>query len=211
MQEENMCGRYHIDNEVVREIEKILEQRNGEGKREDLCWESFCPKEIYPTDKAPVLLGDGKKLCLQFLRWGFPIKIGSQNKGNRQVIFHARSETALEKPMFRESIFHNPVVIPARWFYEWNRNKEKSTFYRKEQAALFMAGCARLFGEEMRFVILTTNANSSIEVVHHRMPLILNKKEIFSWILDKRKNEEILNKTPDLLERKTDYEQMKFF
>ena len=127
------------------------------------------------------------------------------------MIFNAKSETALEKPMFRESILHNPIAIPARWFYEWNRNKEKNTFYKKDEPTLFMAGCGRLFGDEMRFVILTTKANSSIEQVHHRMPLILNREEIFQWILDKRKTKELLNKIPEQLERKTDYEQMKLF
>ncbi len=206
-----MCGRYYIDNEVVREIEKMLKQKSGEEKRGDLYWEGFCPKEVYPTDKAPVFVEDGKKLCLKFLKWGFPIKKNLQNKGIGRVIFNAKSETALEKPMFRESILHNPIAIPARWFYEWNRNKEKNTFYKKDEPTLFMAGCGRLFGDEMRFVILTTKANSSIEQVHHRMPLILNREEIFQWILDKRKTKELLNKIPEQLERKTDYEQMKLF
>ena len=206
-----MCGRYYMDSEVVREIEKILEQKNGEEKREDLCQESFWSKEIYPTNKVPVLLGNGKKLCLQFLRWGFPIKKHLENKGSCQVIFNARCETGLEKPMFRESILHNPMAIPARWFYEWNRNKEKNMFYREDQAILFMAGCGRLFGNEMRFVILTTKANASVEPVHHRMPLLLDKEDVFQWILDKSKTENILNKRPYLLERKTDYEQMQLF
>ena len=138
-------------------------------------------------------------------RWGFP---GFQGK---QVIFNARCESAMEKPMFRDSIRHGRMVVPAAWFYEWNRRKEKNTFYRKDRPVLFMAGCCRQYEDGARFVILTTGANASMKPVHDRMPLILEEDEIAPWILDGGQAEHILHKTPCLLERRADYEQLTLF
>ena len=154
---------------------------------------------------APVLEGRGAFLRCGWQRWGFP---GFQGK---QVIFNARCESAMEKPMFRDSIRHGRMVVPAAWFYEWNRRKEKNTFYRKDSPVLFMAGCCRQYEDGARFVILTTGANDSMKPVHDRMPLILEEKEIVPWILDEKQAEHILHKTPCLLERRADYEQLTLF
>ena len=35
--------------------------------------------------------------------------------------------------MFRESVEHRRIVVPAAWFYEWNKSKEKNLFCRKEE------------------------------------------------------------------------------
>ena len=43
---------------------------------------------------------------------------------------------------------------------------------------VFMAGCYNWFGEEARFVILTTAANASVAHVHERMPLMLEEEEV---------------------------------
>ena len=50
-----------------------------------------------------------------------------------------------------------------------------------------------------------------MRTVHDRVPLILEKDEVAAWILDGDKAEEFLHKTPNLLERHTDYEQLSLF
>lgn len=113
--------------------------------------------------------------------------------------------------MFREGVEHRRVVVPATWFYEWNRNKEKNIFYRKEQPVIFMAGIYNRYQGEDRFVILTTEANASMSPVHNRMPLILESEEIADWIFEKEKTEQLLHKVPCLLERRTEFEQLSLF
>ena len=56
-------------------------------------------------------------------------------------------------------------------------------------------------------MILTTQANASIEKVHDRMPLIMEREEILDWILDDRSIEYFLHKTPVLLDSWQEYEQ----
>lgn len=201
-----MCGRYYVDDKTAREIEKMIWQSDKQLRQESMAAvRKITEKEIHPTQMAPVLAGRGRSVYCGWQRWGFP---GFQGK---QVIFNARCESAMEKPLFRDSIRHGRMVIPATWFYEWNYQKEKNTFYRGDTPVLFMAGCCREYEDGVRFVILTTGANTSMKPVHDRMPLILEEREIASWILDDEKAEDILHKTPCLLERRMDYEQLTLF
>ena len=73
-----------------------------------------------------------------------------------------------------------------------------------------MAGCYRKYDEGDRFVILTTQANASMEPVHDRMPLILEREEAVAWLLENDAAEGLLQKSPPLLVRRTEYEQLRF-
>lgn len=201
-----MCGRYYVDHQTAGEIEKLVRQLNEKMKNKAAadCLK-LTAKDIHPTEAAPVLAASNHVLSCQWQHWGFP---GFQKK---QVIFNARCESVMEKPTFRESILHRRVVIPGAWFYEWNRKKEKNIFYRKEQPVLFMAGCCKTYEDGDHFVILTTAANASMQPVHDRMPLLLEREEVADWILDSSKMEQLLYKTPCLLERRMEYEQMSLF
>lgn len=201
-----MCGRYYVDDETAKEIEKLIRQMS-ERKR----WESLravgriVAGDIYPGKEAPVLSGSDGSIGCGWQQWGFP---GFEGK---KRIFNARCESALDKPLFRDSVRRRRIMIPAAWFYEWNPRKEKNTFYRNDAPILFMAGLSRRYEDGEHFVILTTTANASMAPVHERMPLILERQEIAEWMLDDTKTESILHKTPCLLERKTDYEQLSLF
>ena len=76
---------------------------------------------------------------------------------------------------------------------------------------LYMAGLYNRYQDEDRFVILTTSANESMKPIHDRMPLLLERDEISKWLFEDRLTEAFLQKTPALLERRTDFEQMSLF
>ena len=192
-----MCGRYHIDEEMEEEIRrmvKVLESRlkvTGSG-------------DIYPSMKAPVLLkNQGEGLKAASMTWGFP------GRDKKQLLINARAETALIRPTFSQAVTHRRCVIPARWFYEWNPEKEKAEFSRKDGSVLYMAGFYDIFQEIPRFMILTTQANPSVQPVHHRMPLILEKEEAESWIYEDSSVDKFLKKVPESLECRQEYRQQK--
>lgn len=197
-----MCGRYYIDDDTAREIEKLVRQADEKLRGITPGGLEFKAKDIHPAEKAPILVSAGPGTECQWQRWGFP---GFQ-KG--RVIFNARCESAAEKPMFREAVLHCRAVIPASWFYEWDRSKQKHTFFGKGGDTLFMAGCCRRYEDGDRFVILTTQANASMKPVHDRMPLILRREEITDWLFEDAAVKQILSKSPPLLERRSEYEQM---
>ena len=194
-----MCGRYYVDDLMIGRIEKALSgidnRLNGRTFSGDIC----------PTNTAPVISAASGHLQLEENRWGYPV----MNK--KGVIINARSETVHEKRMFRAGIERGRIVIPAVHFYEWNPQKTKYTFSRKDKALLYLAGIADVFERERRFVILTTQANASMEKVHDRMPLILEQGQIQDWLWDDNATDSILKQIPVMLDKYTEYEQMTFF
>lgn len=193
-----MCGRYYVDDEMAREISELVNQIDDRLKQERL------GRDIHPSEAAPVIKREGKELLTAWQRWGLP---GFQKSS---LIFNARSETVLEKKMFREGIRHRRVVVPCTWFYEWNRNKEKITFLREDGGVMLLAGFYNPYEDGDHFVILTTDANESMKSTHPRMPLILEKGEPERWIYEDEAVEEMLEKRPIGLKKRAEYEQQTF-
>ena len=150
-----MCGRYYVDDDTAREIEKLVRQVDERMRQAPAAGSPLQAKDIHPSEVAPVLAAEGQNLCCRWQKWRFPGFYG------KQLIFNARSESALEKKMFRESVQQRRIVVPAAWFYEWNKNKEKNIFYRKGQPVLYMAGLYNWYQGEDRFVSLSWIAQSA--------------------------------------------------
>lgn len=184
-----MCGRYslYFDDEydsiysMMLEINKNYPDSNVK------------TGEIFPTHTAPILIEQGSEITPVPYIWGFP------NFRNKGVIINARAETALEKRVFKDSILNRRCVIPSTGFYEWDKSKQKYLFNMQNTNILYMAGFYNIFNNEPRFIILTTDANSSISEIHHRMPVVLEKDKIKKWINDNDAAVSILHETPPLL------------
>lgn len=194
-----MCGRYYIDeettNDVRRDFPKLDSRLPTGGFHGD----------VYPSDTAPVILSAENRLCLMTHRWGYP------KTGGTGLVINARAESVEDRRMFRNGFRYRRIVIPAGHFYEWNQNKEKYTCRREEKTLLYLAGIADLFEEEDRFVILTTQANASMERIHDRMPLILEPDQVESWMRSETKAHAILRQTPVQLMCTAEYEQLSLF
>lgn len=183
-----MCGRFNVDFEAEKELKKILKELNKKypGRK---------PKsgEVFPTDTAAILVQGEEEAQAELSVWGFPQYTG---KG---VIINARSETALEKPTFRDSILNRRCIIPTTGFYEWDKEKNKYLFRDTTSTILYLAGMYHMYQGVSRFVILTTAANDSMKLIHHRMPLIIEEKNIWSWLTNTREVEQFLEKVPPVL------------
>ncbi len=193
-----MCGRYYVDDETAREIEKLVRDLDRKLQIERI-------GDVLPSQNAMIIKGEGNYLTAEQMRWGFP----GFEKG--KLLINARAESVRERRTFRDSVQHRRCIIPARGFYEWNKRKEKFSYERKDTPVLFMAGCYNWYEDQERFVILTTEANPSVAPIHNRMPLILEPEELKDWVLDDGATEHLLHKTPVLLEVHAEYEQMRLF
>ena len=208
-----MCGRFYVDEGTAREIERVI-------RGVDLRIQKMRTGDIYPSQSAGILTCHSQQknplsagpaaekspaLELNEMHWGFP---QYQKKG---LLINAKAETALERRTFRENVLHRRCVIPARQFYEWDSDKNKVTFFREDRPVLFMAGFYNRFQDEVRFIILTTQANASVSPVHNRMPLVLDEGELEDWVYDDKFTEYVLHKTPTELRREQEYEQQSLF
>lgn len=193
-----MCARFFVDDEVMEMVSEITASQDAgvaDLRHGDVC----------PSGHAPIITGKQNDLCADVMVWGFPRFDG---KG---LIINARSESATEKTMFRNSILHRRCVVPAKHFYEWDAAKNKITFRRSSEPVLYMAGIYDRFEGLNRFTVLTTAANESVSRFHDRMPVILNRDELEPWIFEDNTFSRLLKKKMPVLEHWQDNEQMSLF
>ena len=183
-----MCGRYFIDvdEKDMQEIIEIL--------RTYYANDSFNVNEIFPYQNAPILVGVHDLVKPTVMRWGF------DGFDNRKII-NARSETMKEKKLFSSSYSNKRCVVPTNGFYEWktiegSKKKEKYYFKLKNSPMLYLAGIYQGFDLDNQFVIITTQANASMEEYHHRMPLILERNQVRDWLFNDKKADSILQQVP---------------
>lgn len=147
---------------------------------------NIAPSQSVPAVRAGAA-GSGPEIA--FLRWGLiPSWAKDPVVGNRLI--NARSETAREKPSFRNAFKRRRCLIPASGFYEWQRKErgKQPYFVRMRDGRLFaLAGLwDRWQGGETgaveTFTILTTEANDVLAPIHDRMPVIVPATEYARWL-----------------------------
>ena len=178
-----------MDDVTDREIEKLVKQISDKLLHER--------REIYPSAKTEIIKPMDKGRESQKQTWGFP-HFDPKKSG---VIFNARSETVQDKRMFKDSVMTRRCIIPAAGYFEWNSMKDKYQFTSPDREILLFAGFYKEYGDEKRFVILTTEANESIKSIHDRMPLILDASEMDYWLLDDTAVKSLLKKRPKELDK----------
>jgi len=145
---------------------------------------------IAPTSSVPVIRQspEGDRVA-DLLKWGLiPHWAKDQTIGAK--LNNARSETVAEKPSFRDAFKRRRCIVPASGFYEWKvMSAWKQPYYitLKSGEPLAMAGLWESWhgetGELVRtFCILTTAANSLMEQIHDRMPVLLHPDDFACWL-----------------------------
>jgi putative SOS response-associated peptidase YedK len=170
-----MCGRYFIDisNDILREICKEVAQKVAEQ------YEQLTIKyegDVFPSDIVAVQEAPDSYVPMQ---WGFTNFDG-------KLLINARSETAAEKPTFRESMLERRCLIPASGYYEWHTQGKAKTKYAftTDGLPLWLAGCYRKEHDAQvpRFVILTREATPELTIIHNRMPVIIPQNYAQLWL-----------------------------
>ena len=145
----NMCGRYVVSGDTF-----------GIGAQDNF--------NVSPGAKVPVktLNCDG-----QIVSWGLE-KAWSGSK----LIINARSETYLDKYLFRNSV---KCIVPHNGWIEWaNDQNTKKPYYLYTDRPYF----AGLLVED-KLIILTKQAESNISFIHNRQPVLINKYDVGDWFM----------------------------
>lgn len=193
-----VCGRYQFTENQSAEILQIIqeiEQRYGTNV--------WTPGEICPTALAPVLVAKGGDIHSELQHWGYKLY--------NSLVINARAESAAEKPLFRGSVAVQRCVIPSTGFYEWSKEKHKYLFTIPGEAVLYMAGLYSVREGKPCYCILTTKANESTREIHHRMPLVLQRKQILPWLYNPRTTSDILHQIPPMLQSVNTDEQLRLW
>ena len=93
------------------------------------------------------------------------------------LLINARAETVAEKRSFADAFRSAHCLVAADAFYEW-KARQPYCVRRADGEPFMMAALWR--GEDC--VIITTEANSALAAIHHRMPVILEKPDWAAWL-----------------------------
>ena len=145
---------------------------------------------IAPTQDVLIARDDAQGVReLAAVRWGLIPPWAKDTKMSARMI-NARSETASEKPSFRDAWRRRRCIIPADGFYEWLRVGERKRpfcFRRADGDPMAMAGLWESWrspqGDTIESCsILTTAANTVVGTIHDRMPVILGAVDFDAWL-----------------------------
>lgn len=175
-----MCGRYLIaDMESMPQWQLILDALQRKKTPDSL----KTAGEIFPTDVAPVLANSRKGDIQPFaMRWGYSFP-------NGRPLINARSETAAQKPMFKDGMKQRRCLIPASSYFEWERRgteRIRHTIRLQTRQMTYLAGIYHLerHGDIIvpAFAVLTREAVPEIRFIHERMPVLLTGKHADAWL-----------------------------
>jgi putative SOS response-associated peptidase YedK len=144
-----------------------------------------------PSQPIPVvgLRADGSGRGMVMMRWGLVPRWAKDDRGLKPI--NARSESAADKPMFRDALTRRRCIIPASGFYEWDKLGARKVPYNFTPvvAPLFaMAGLWEAWSDPatgrkvLSAAVLTTDANELVAPVHDRMPVLIDPADFDAWL-----------------------------
>ena len=183
-----MCGRYWIEPQDDAELLRIIDEM----QRVDPELRVKMSGEVFPGDGVPALcLSRAGNVRSFAMAWGYTMPDGKR-------LINARSETAAQKPMFRDSMRMRRCLLPMSAYFEWERRGGAKIKYRIAPQAgelHYLAGLYRFEGGYPVCTVLTAEAAPEIAFIHHRMPVILPRDKQEAWL---RGEEVELGKNPPL-------------
>ena len=184
-----MCGRYVITKPVTKTIDLVKTSIKVEDK------DNY---NAHPTQKLPIIKSYTNGRALENCVWGL-VPSWAKDKKDFRPLINARLETLMEKVSFKKLIQASRCLVVADGYYEWKReNNEKTPYYftKVDSALMFFAGIY----QNNQFCIITKEATSTVKDIHHRVPLIINEKQISNYLNIKKEGVEVLRniKPPEL-------------
>ena len=196
-----MCCRYWVDKSP--ELRAIVEEMNRSALVERWQESGITPLpgsleagwEVRPTDVVPVIAPDRSgNRAVYPMKWGY---------SGRSLLVNARSESAAEKPTFREDWSRHRCIIPASRYFEWEhrldshgrkRTGDKYSIRPKEASMTWLCGLYRIENGLPVFVVLTREPGEGIRFIHDRMPLIMPDDLVNEWIRPDADPKELLSR-----------------
>lgn len=180
-----MCGRLNLSSDPADLADEL---------RLDVVSYDFTPRyNVPPGADVPIVverLNEAGELTrrLETAHWGLVPSWAKDPKIGFKA-FNARSETVLEKPMFRQAIRRRRAALPIPGYYEWEvteDGKQPWMMSAAGQGPLFMAGVFEFWKQpdEQWLVstsILTMESAGHLREVHDRMPVFLSREHIDEW------------------------------
>ena len=194
-----MCGRFWVEGESENELLARMMEEAARRQRAVTGESSISPGETFPACAVAALaLGKRGETGAYPMLWGF------HRPGGKGLIINTRSETAMDKPLFRASMLERRCLVPCSWYFEWERRDAPSLLICAEEkpprkakkisvkyairprkpGIMYLAGIYRYEKEEHLPVlsILTRAPAPEIAFIHDRMPVIFSDRTHGLWL-----------------------------
>ena len=166
-----MCGRFTIALDAV----TLMQLIEAEYDLSTPLPKTSLPRyNVAPSQEVPIYQGN----ALTMMRFGFKTSYGKE-------VINARGETIHIKPLFKTAFLSQRALVFADGFYEWRTTPYGKEAYRitmKDRPIFAMAAIAHGTDNEAAFAIVTTQANATIQALHNRMPVILDRDAAHAWL-----------------------------
>ena len=189
-----MCGRF-VSYKNLNKIKNIFNVSNSDFN----ITQSY---NISPGQDVNIILSYKFENYLLSSNWGYNF-INTKTQNNQTVI-NSRIETINSKLLFKDSFLKRKCIIPVNGYFEWSQQEgEKKPYFIQLGAGelIYLAGVWRKekYNDDKRrvFSIITKAANSKINKIHHRMPVVLNTNNAQDY-LETKDNDLIFNNYEDV-------------
>lgn len=186
-----MCGRFAqvIEDKEIRALKRELDAEIGNIQTEI----SF---NVAPTNTVMAIVSQKGRRYDGYFRWGL---VPSWMKEiPKSPMINVRAETIAEKPSFKASFRRRRGILPINGFFEW-RAPEKTPFYihPAEGELLYVAVIYDVWEDDQgsylpSLGLITTEANSQMKEIHHRMPALLMPEDFGLWLDEKNEDPQLI-------------------
>ena len=189
-----MCGRF-VSYKNLNKIKNIFNVSNSDFN----ITKSY---NISPGQDVNIILSYKFENYLLSSNWGY--NFTDTKTQNNQTVINSRIETINSKLLFKDSFLKRKCIIPANGYFEWIQKEGGKKPYFIQLGAgelIYFAGVWRKekYNDDKRrvFSIITKAANSKINKIHHRMPIVLNANNAQDY-LEIKDNDLIFNNFEDV-------------
>ena len=193
-----MCGRFNIIDDAA--TRALLESLNIPVRLNTRI-------NIAPTEAVPVIIRDQGENRIHEMRWWLTPSWAPEIS-NQYSMFNARAESLATSRAFRGPYRHHRGIIPASSFIEWRKSEQGSRqpyLITPEEGCFAFAGLWDVWQKQGNYLesctIVTTEAVPGLRWLHHRMPLLLEPRDMELWLdpdTDQQSLDQIKSKAVDM-------------
>lgn len=193
-----MCGRY-TSTSTAAQVAAFFAADEVKTEELPLRYNVAPSQQVYAVaERGPRDEGDKPRRQLGSFKWGLvPTWAKDPSIGNRMI--NARAETLSSRNAYKRALARHRCIIPADAFYEWQirelegnqlegkRRKAPYVIRHRDGSPLAFAGLWEVWHDAedqplRTCVIITTEANPLLALIHDRMPVVLPSGAWDEWL-----------------------------
>ena len=168
--------------------EDVLNLFNVSSERDDYFESDY---NITPGSLHPIIINSGEQWHLHQAQWGLiPPGADEEREGNDHYAIPA--EEIRNEEWHAECVNKRRCLVPANGFYKWKSSKKKQTPFYIRLLSNRLTAFAGIYSvwesssgrQVYSFAILTTTANTLVDPVDDRMPVLLQRDSFGTWLQD---------------------------